>query len=77
MLLRGAVWLRAPPGQRRRRPESEALRAGVQGGGESGQRALRQGQVQDERHLRHTQTQRHSDGAVRLRGPDLQPGEVT
>lgn len=75
VLLGGAVRLRAAAGERGRRAESEAIRAGVQGGGESGQRSVREGQVQDERHLRHAQGQRHPDGPLRLRGPHLQPGE--
>lgn len=75
VLLGGTVRLRATAGECGRRAESEAIRAGVQGGGESGQRSVREGQVQDERHLRHAQGQRHPDGPLRLRGPHLQPGE--
>ncbi|XP_061673384.1 glutamate receptor ionotropic, NMDA 1b isoform X3 [Syngnathoides biaculeatus] len=70
----GAVWLRAARPQRGRRVEPEALRAGLPGRRGPRQRRLRPRPLQDERHRRHAQAQRHPDGAVRLRGPHLQPG---
>lgn len=66
-VLLGGPWrLRATAGEHRRRAEPEALRAGVQRRSEPGQHSVRKGKVQDERHLRHAQTQRHPDGAVGL-----------